>query len=399
MLGARALRSFAFGLNSVALGLYLSSSGLDGGQVGLVLSAALAGTLLLTVVIAGWGDRIGRRRLLIAGSALMASASLIPLAGAQPLLLAALALSGMVAVNANESTGLQTVDQALLPQTVAPRDRTAAFAAYNLVASAAAAAGALAVGLLPGLATVLGLSGPNIYAPAFMVYAVVGVLCVVLHARLDRSAETHVRPTRRLAIDRSRPTVARLSLLFSLDSLASSFTVQSFLAYFFAVRFGASPAEIGAIFFAGSVLTAMSFPVAAWLARRIGLINTMVWTHIPASLFLAGVAIAPDLAVAAVFQLARSALSSMDVPARQSYVMAVVDPAERTATAGVTALARAFAQVPGPAIAGALLVPWGLGIPLLATATLKIVYDLGLFALFRRHPAPEERPSAAEVPD
>ena len=396
VLTARALRSFAFGLNSVALGLYLSTVGLDSGQIGLVLSAALAGTLLLTLVIAGWGDRIGRRRLLIAGSALMVTASLIPLAGAQPLLLAALALSGMVAVNANESAGLQSVDQALLPQTVAADQRTAAFAAYNLLASAAAALGALTVGILPGLGVALGLSGADIYTPAFLAYAVAGICCLALHTRLDRRAETDVRPTRRLAIDRSRSTVARLSLLFSLDSLASSFTVHSFLAYFLAVRFGGTPAELGAIFFAGSVLTAASFPVAAWLSRRIGLINTMVFTHIPSSLFLVGVALAPSLAVAAAFQIARSALSSMDVPVRQSYVIAVVEPSERTATAGFTSLARAVAQVPGPTIAGALLVPFGLGVPLLATAALKIVYDLGLFGLFRARPAPEERPLAAE---
>jgi MFS family permease len=387
---ARALRSYAFGLNSVALGLYLSESGMPAAQVGLVFSAALAGTLALTVVIAAWGDRIGRRRLLMAGSLLMVTAALIPFVGQDPLLLAAIALSGMVAVNANESTGLQTVDQALLPQSVPDSQRTSAFALYNLLASGAAALGALSVGALPLVGRLFGLSGPQIYAPAFGVYAVLGLATFVLHSCLDRRAETGQRLERRLAIDRSRPTVARLSLLFGLDSFASSFAVQSFIAYFLAVRFQAEPAAVGTLFFVAGLLTTISFPVAAWLAARIGLIATMVFTHIPSSLFLIGVALAPDLAIASLFLLGRSALASMDVPARQSYTMAVVDPSERTATAGITSLARGLAQVPGPAIASAFLVPLGLGVPLLATGVLKIAYDLLLYATFRSRPAPEE---------
>ena len=390
VVAARALRSFAFGLNSVALGLYLAGLGLPGIDIGVILSAAFAGALALTVVIAGWGDRIGRRRLLMAGSALMTTAALIPLVSREPLLLAAIALSGMVAVNSNESTGLQTVDQALLPQSVPDRQRTQAFAFYNLLASAAAALGALSVGLLPVIGSMLGLSGADIYAPAFLAYAVIGIVTLAMHARLDDRAETGERLQRRLAIGPSRPIVARMSLLFGLDSFASSLSVQSYMAYFLAARFGADPAAAGALFFVAGLLTTVSFPVAAWLSARIGLIQTMVFTHIPSSVFLIGLAFAPNLAVAALFLLGRAALASMDVPARQSYTMAVVEPSERTATAGVTSLARALAQVPGPALAGSLLIPLGLGIPLVATGALKIVYDLLLFGMFRRRPAPEE---------
>jgi len=397
VLVARTLRSFAFGLNSVALGLYLAGIGLDGGQIGLVLSAALAGTLGLTLVIALYGDRIGRRRLLMTGSALMAAAALVPLLGNQPLLLAAIALSGMVAVNANESTGLQTVDQALLPQAVPAEQRTAAFALYNVLASVAAALGALAIGLFPLLGGALGLSGANVYLPAFVLYALIGVACLVIQSRLDARAEAGERVARTLAIDRSRGIVGRLSILYGLDSFAGSFTVQSFIAYFFAAAFGADPVAVGSLLFAANLLSAASFPVAAWLSRRFGLINTMVFTHIPSSLFLFGVALSPSFLVAAPLWLARAALASMDVPARQSYTMAVVEPAERTAAAGVTSLARAFALVPGPAIAGALLVPLGLGVPLIATGVLKIVYDVSLFALFRTHPAPEERLRRAQT--
>jgi len=405
VVSARALRSFGFGLNSVALGLYLAGIGLTGAEIGLVFSAAFVGSLGLTLIIALWGDRIGRRRLLMAGSGLMVLAAAIPLVSTDPLLLALIALSGMVSLNANESTGLQTVDQALIPQSVPDSQRTAAFALYNLLASAGAALGALSVALLPALGAVLGLSGPAIYAPAFLTYAVIGVITLVMQSRLDKHAETGERLERRLAIDRSRPIVAQLSLLFGLDSFASSLSVQSYIAFFLASRFGMDPQQAGLLFFGAGVLTTLSFPVAAWLSAHIGLIQTMVYTHIPSSIFLIGMAFAPTLAIASALLLARAALASMDVPARQSYTMAVVEPRERTATAGVTSLARGVAQVPGPAIAGALLVPIGLGVPLVATGLLKIVYDLALFALFRSRPAPEERrrggasPEAPEEPE
>ena len=390
MVGARGLRSYAFGLNSVSLGLYLAALGVPGENIGLVFSAAFVGSLGLTVIIAGWGDRIGRRRLLMTGSALMITAALVPLVSREPLLLALIALSGMVAVNANESTGLQTVDQALLPQSVTDRERTSAFAFYNLVASAAAAFGALSVGLLPVIGSWIGLAGPDIYAPAFLVYAVIGVVTLYMHSRLDRNAESGERLEGRLAIGRSRPIVARLSVLFGLDSFASSLSVQSYLAFFLAVSFGTEPAVAGALFFVAGILQTVSFPIAAWLSARIGLIQTMVFTHMPSSVFLIGMALSPNLAIAAAFLLARSALASMDVPARQSYTMAVVEPRERTATAGVTSLARSIAQVPGPAIAGALLVPLGFGVPLIVTGALKITYDVLLFVAFRSRPAPEE---------
>ena len=400
VVASRALRSFAFGLNSVALGLYLAGVGLAGDEIGLVLSAAFVGSLVLTLVIAGWGDRIGRRKLLMAGSALMVSAALVPLVSREPLLLAAIALSGMVAVNANETSGLQTVDQALLPQSVPDEQRTSAFALYNLVASAASALGSLCVGALPALGIALGLVGSEIYAPSFLAYALLGLLSLAVTARLDARAETGERLEKRLAIDRSRPIVARLSVLFGLDSFASSLVVQSYLSFFLAARFGADPQTAGVLFFVSGLLSAASFPIAAWLASRIGLIQTMVFTHIPSSFFLIGMALAPNLAVAALFLLGRAALASMDIPARQSYLMAVVEPRERTATAGVTNVVRVAAQIPGPALAGSLLAPAGLGIPLIATGVLKIVYDVALFLLFRSRPAPEEvRPRAAAPAD
>lgn len=392
ILAAKAARAFAFGLNSVALGLYLADVGLDGPAIGLILAGALAGTMVLTLVITLVGDRVGRRRILVWGSLLMLLALAIPLAGGAPAVLAVIGLSGMVAVTSNESTGLHSVDQAVLPQTVADRDRTAAFGLYSLVAFAGTAVGAAALGPSVALGELLGLVGPDRYVPAFAVYAASGLVAAALAAGLDARAETGEPVERGFAIRRSRPVVARLSGLFAIDSFAGGLVVQSFLAFWFATRFGLQPAAIGGLFFAGSLLGAASFPVAVRLAARIGLIRTMVFTHIPSSLLLIAMALVPATAVplAASLYLARSLLSSMDVPTRQSYVMAVVDPSERTATAGVTSLARSAAQTIGPLAGGLLIAPWGIGAPLIACGVLKIGYDVLLFAAFRASPAPGE---------
>jgi MFS family permease len=322
----------------------------------------------------------------------MGLAAVIPLVGANPVLLLLIGLTGMVAVSSNENTGLQSVDQAVLPQTVPPGQRTAAFAAYNLVAAAASALGALAVGPMVALGQALNLTGPSRFAPAFVLYATAGLASTALSLQLDRRIEVGERLQRRLAIHRSRRTVATLSGLFVLDSTAGGFVVQSYLAFWFAERFGADPGTVGLLFAATNVLAALSFPVAAWLAGRIGLIRTMVFTHIPSNVFLVAAALAPALPAAVGFMLVRAALSSMDVPARQSYTMAIVDPEERTATAGVTSLARSTGQVIGPALAGAVLVPLGIGVPLIAAGLLKTAYDLSLYAVFSAHPAPDETP-------
>ena len=390
LLAAKLFRGFAFGMNAVVLGLYLAALDLPAPVIGLILSAALAGTLALTLVIALWGDRIGRRRLLVIGSALMGLSALIPWVGANPAVLVFIGLSGMVAVTSSESTGLQSVDQAVLPQTVPDRQRTAAFALYNLAASAASAVGALIVGPMLALGHAFGLTDAAAYAPAFLAYALAGLASTALSFSLDLRVEVGATLQRGFAIRRSRRTVAMLSALFSVDALAGGFVVQSYLAYWFAARFSADPAAVGTLFAASNILAAISFPVAAWLAARIGLIRTMVFTHIPANLFLVGSALVPSLGPAIALILARAALSSMDVPARQSYTMAVVDPDERTATAGVTSLARSVGQVIGPALAGVLLVPMGIGAPLIAGGLLKTGYDLSLYAFFRGRPAPGE---------
>jgi MFS family permease len=392
VLAAKAARAFAFGLNSVVLGLYLAALGLDPATVGAILGAALVGTMLLTVVIAVRGDRIGRRRLLVGGSLLMTLSALIPFVGANPIILVLIGLTGMVGVTSNESTGLHAVDQAVLPGTVPPERRTSAFATYGVVAFLATAIGSLSVGPFVAIGTAIGLAGADRFAPAFVAYAIAGLVATAASLRLDRHAEVEEAPASRIGLVRSRGVVARLSALFALDSFAGGLVVQGFLAYWFATRFALDPATTGWLFALAGLLGAISLPIAARLAGRIGLINTMVFTHIPASVLLIGMAITPpDLAfVASVLYLARALLASMDVPTRQSYVMAVVDPAERTATAGITSLARSGAQSAGPLVAGAVLAPLGLGAPLIACGILKITYDLLLWGAFRSHPAPSE---------
>jgi MFS family permease len=392
----KAFRAFGFGLNSVVLGLYLVERGLDPTAIGTVLAAALLGTTLLTLVIALFGDRLGRRRVLAAGGGLMLLALFVPLAGGNVVLLALIASSGMVAVTANENTGLQSLDQAILPQTTEPGQRTAAFALYGLIASVAVALGGLAVGPLVALGSGFGLAGADAFAPAFVVYALAGLGTIAAATAMTPAAEP-ARPEtdalavarRRFGIHRSRRPVLGLSLLFGLDAFAGGLIVQSFLAIWFSRSFGLEPAAIGALFFAGNLLAAASYPAAAWLSARIGLIRTMVFTHIPSSVLLMAMTVVPWAPAAALLYLGRAAISSMDIPARQSYTMAIVDPDERTATAGVTSLARSTAQIAGPLLAAAL-VPIGLGVPLVVCGALKIGYDLLLFGAFRARPAPEE---------
>jgi MFS family permease len=301
-------------------------------------------------------------------------------------------------VTSNESSGLQSLDQAILPQTTDDRHRTAAFATYGVTASIATAVGALAVGPLTALGSAAGLVGAARFWPAFAAYAAAGAAMVVVARAMDRRAEPATPPPtedaatvarRRFGIHRSRHAVARLSLLFGLDALGGGLIVQSFLAIWFTEVFGLSVGAVGALFFAGNLLTAASYPVAAWLAGRIGLIRTMVFTHIPASLLLVGMTLVPWAGVAAVLYLARAFVSSMDVPTRQSYTMAIVDPDERTATAGLTSVVRSVSQSVGP-LAAALLIPLGISAPLIACAGLKISYDVALYFGFRSRPAPEE---------
>jgi MFS family permease len=371
LLAVQALRAFAYGLGSVLIGVALARAGRSGAQVGLVLGALLAGTAL-TSLLARFGDRVGRRRSyrLLLG-AMGAAGTVFALTTWPPALILA-ALTGTVSTEVVESGPFTSLEQAMLPHTVNPAGRTRLLGRYNVVATLAGALGALAAGG-PAL---LGRWLPALPATQrwLLAYPMAAALGLAVAARLspaveaDRAAAGPHAPT---PLHRSRHLVYRLAGLFALDSFGGGFVVQAFIAYWFAHRFGASPELLGLVFFAVGLLQALSFQLAVRLADRIGLLPTMVFTHLPSNLLLAAVAFAPNLASALVLLLARFALSQMDVPTRQAYVVGVVDPSERTAAAAYTNTARYAVRPLAPLVAGALLQGVWLGAPFVAAGALK----------------------------
>jgi len=384
------VRNFAYGFLSVVLGLYLAELGLEPAAIGAIFTAALAGGAAMTVALTGLADRLGRRRLLVVGAALMALAGATFAVAAAPLLLGLAAVLGSISPSGKEVGPFLSIEQAILPQTTGAERRTSTFAAYNLVASLAGALGALAVGL-PAL---LGLDALAGYRALVWGYAAAAVVLLVLFARLSPAVEAPPADAQGgpagLGVGRSRGVVARLAALFALDAFAGGFVVQSVMAYWFYLRYGVDPGLLGAIFFGTNLLAALSFLAAAPLARRFGLLNTMVFTHLPSNVLLLLVPLMPGLAPAVAMLLARYLLSQLDVPTRQSYTMAIVDPADRAAAAGVLSVARNAAAALGPALATPALAVPALGLPFLVAGALKIAYDLAIWAVFRRVRPPEE---------
>jgi MFS family permease len=389
------------------LGPYLAGLGLGPAAIGWVFAAALAGGAAMTIVLTAVADRVGRRRVQVAGAFLMAGTGIAFALTDRIDLLVVAAVLGTISPSGKDTGPFLAVEQAMIPSTTADRRRTAVFAAYNLVTSLAAALGALAV----GLPAAFGLAERAGYRALLLAYGGVGLVLVGLFASLSSRVEVAAAPTpagapggRRgtgwLGVSRSRGIVAKLAALFALDSFAGGFTVQSLIAYWFTLRFGVDTAGLAGIFFGTNLLAAASFLAAAPVARRIGLLNTMVFTHLPSNVLLLLVPLMPSLPLAVAMLLGRSFLSQMDVPTRQSYTMAVVDPAERSAAAGLTAVARNAAAAVAPAFAGATLAVPALGLPFLVAGTLKIVYDLALWALFRSVRPPEEHapPTTAAMP-
>ena len=353
------------------IGLTLARRGLSDAAVGIVLASLLAGTALVSVLIARYGDRIGRRRcyrLLFLGMAV--AGTVFALTGWLPALLLA-GLSGTVSTDVVESGPFTSLEQAMLPHAASGHDPTRLFGAYNTVATLAGSLGALVA--LVG-------SSPH-WLLAYPVAAALGLLATMrLSPAVERGQELEEQPLPPL--HRSRGIVMRLSGLFALDSFGGGFVPQTFIAYLFARKYGASPHTLALVFFAIGILQALSFQAAVRVAGRIGLLRTMVFTHLPSNLLLIGVAFAPTLPSAIALLLARFALSQMDVPTRQAYVMAVVDPSERTAAAAYTNTARYLTRPVAPLIAGATL-RGALGAPFFIAGTLKSLYDVGLYLAFR----------------
>lgn len=384
---ARALRGFGDGFAVIILPAYMTALGYGPAAVGFVATAALFGSSATTLAAGLLGRRHDLRNLLLAGALLMAATGFL-LAGSGHIVAIVLAVFlGTLNPSAGDTGLMIPLEHATLAQSASHENRTATFARYSLVGSLATAAGALAAAL-PDAFVSVGLDGQFALRAMFLLYAGLGIAGAVLYTRIPhlRSAETPP-PT---ALGPSRKIVLKLAALFSIDSFAGGFTVQSLLALWLFRQFDMSLASTSFFFFWSGVLTAFSYLVAARLSRRIGLINTMVFTHIPSSLCLIAAAFAPSLAVALTLLLVRSALSQMDVPVRTSYVMAVVTPAERPAAASFTAVPRTFASAISPSLAGVLIAGPFPALPLLICGVLKIGYDIALLFTFRHVKPPEE---------
>ncbi|MET7334967.1 MFS transporter [Nonomuraea sp. NPDC005650] len=372
LLASQALRGLGYGVAAVQLGVILRADGLSPAEVGLVLAAVLAGTFASSLALARWADRVGRRRTYAALYGALTCCGIVIAAGAPMWLLAAVVMTGALSVEVIESGPFTTLEQVMLAGTGRPRREVVrGFGLYNAVAAAAGTLGAL-LGALPADRRLLG-----------GVLIVAGVAGAALAALLPASVEAPATGlTRPRLLARSRGWVARLAALFAADSLAGGFVVQAYIGYWLSVRYGATTQTIGITFAALGVLQTASLLAAPVVAGRIGLLRTMVFTHLPSNLLLAAVPFAPALPWAIALLLARACLSQMDVPTRQAYVMALVPAEERTAAAAVTNTARYFTRPAGPALAG-LLLPLGLALPFVIAGVAKTGYDLTLWRIFR----------------
>ncbi len=389
LLVARALRDFGDGFVAVLLPVYLLALGFSPLEVGIIATAALLGSALLTVATGILGARYDHRQLLLAASSLMIATGVAFAVVHDYALLLVVAFAGTINPSAGSVSVFVPVEHAVLAREVADATRTRMFARYSLVGALAGAVGALAAAI-PDLLSPLHLDQLTAIKAMFVFYAVLGVFGGLVYARIPphRPSPESVTPA---ALGPSRQIVFKLAALFSLDAFAGGFVVQSLLALWLFENFDMSLAAAGVFFFWSGLFSAFSFPVAAWLSRRIGLINTMVFTHIPSSIALILAAMAPTLPTALALLLIRAALSQMDVPTRSSYVMAVVTPSERAAAASFTSVPRSLAAAASPALAGALFAASFRAWPLIICGTLKIIYDLLLLIQFRHVKPPEER--------
>jgi MFS family permease len=388
LLLARSLRDFGDGFVAVLLPVYLLALGFSAFQVGVIATAALLGSALLTIIVGLLGARYDHRQLLLAAASLMIATGVAFALVHDYTLLLVVAFAGTINPSAGSVSVFVPIEHAVLAREVADTIRTRMFARYSLVGALAGAAGALGAAV-PDLLLPLGITQLTAIKAMFVFYAVLGILGSLVYARipLHRPSPEHVAPA---ALGPSRHIVYKLAALFSVDAFAGGFVVQSLLALWLFERFDMSLAAAGMFFFWSGVFAAFSFPAAAWLSRHIGLINTMVFTHIPSSVALILAAMAPTLPIALALLLIRAALSQMDVPTRSSYVMAMVTPSERAAAASFTSVPRSLAAAVSPAMAGALFAAGFRAWPLIICGALKIVYDLLLLQQFRHHKPPEE---------
>ncbi len=395
ILGARIVRTFSYGFLSVVLAIYLSLLGFNEILIGVVLTATLVNGIIFNLVSSAYADKIGRKKFLILYAILMIVSAAIFFVTNNYVALIVAALVGTINVTGSEVGAFLSLEQAILPQTINDeKKRTSIFAIYNMVGTFAMSGGVLLSGLPHLMSLQFGLDKIEAIKVLFLAYAACALAVLAIYLVLSPKIETRDKkeniPTiRRNITPESRSIIAKMSSLFAVDSFAGGFVIQSIVSFWFYTKFGADLSTISYIFTAAGVLTALSYLLASKAASRIGLVNTMVWTHIPSNVFLILVAFAPTFPLAIGLYLARMSISQMDVPTRQSYLMAVVKENERVAAAGITNTSRNIAQAVSPSIAGAILGQI-LVAPFVIGGVLKLAYDVALFINFRKIKPPEE---------
>lgn len=397
VLAARVTRTFAYGFLSIVLAIYLKLIGFNDIVIGLVLASTLVNSVIFTLIASFYADRLGRRNMLVIYAALMSISGAIFLATEDYLALIAAALIGTINVTGSETGAFLSIEQALLPQTVSNvRKRNTIFALYNMAGTFAMSVGILLSGLPTILQNQFGLSQIESIKPLFMLYSILGIIVMIIYFMLSKKIELTgdqiAKPLTQVLSPETKKIVGKLSGLFSLDSFAGGFVIQSIVAFWFFTKFGLDLTTLSYIFSIAGVLTAFSFLAAARIADKIGLVNTMVFTHIPSNILLILVGFAPTLPLAIAFYLGRMALSQMDVPTRQSYIVSVVKEEERTASTGITNISRNISQAVSPSLTGYILQALPvLSAPFVFGGILKIAYDLALYLNFKNiKPAEEE---------
>lgn len=397
LFATRIARLFAYGFLSVVLALYLAEAGLSEVQIGILLTLTLAGDAAITLWITTHADRLGRRRLLLAGALLMLLAGIVFLLTRNLIILTLAAIVGVISPSGNEIGPFLSIEQASLVQLVSDRKRTQTFAWYNLVGSFATATGALSSGWLAQALQACGWSALAAYRMGLAGYALAGLVlafCYIGLSPVVEITESRISEKRILGLHKSRQVVLKLSALFALDAFAGGLIVQSMFALWFHLRFGVEAGVIGSIFFGANILAGISALLAVRIAQKFGLINTMVFTHIPSSIFLMLMPLMPSLSLAITLLLLRFSISQMDVPTRQSYTIAVVSPDERSAASGVTSIARSVGAALSPSLAGIFIgIPALINVPFFLCGGLKIIYDLALWREFGTVKPPEEQKS------
>jgi MFS family permease len=395
LLCARIVRTFAYGFLSVILAIYLKLIGFDDILIGIILSVTLINSIIFTLFASFYADRIGRRNTLLLYTIMMSISGIIFFVTENPLALIIAALLGTLNITGSETSAFLSIEQSILPQTIKDnRKRNTLFGFYNMAGTFAMGAGILIANLPIIIESELEFDQIYAIKLLFLFYSLLGILVLGIYLKLSSAIEIKKektsKPIAEILTPKSKKIVSKLSGLFAIDSFAGGFAIQSIVSFWFFTKFDIDLSILSYIFSIGSVLTAFSYIIAAKIADKIGLINTMVFTHIPSNILLILLAFAPTLEMAIVFYMIRMALSQMDVPTRQSYIVGVVEENERTASAGITNMSRNIAQAISPSITGYIIGVLSLSAPFVIGGLLKIIYDITLYINFRKIKPSEE---------